>query len=369
MIVYDKTEIRNQLTQTQIYELLDFFGGEPEVTSFGLISRTICHNAPEDNPSRKLYWYSNTDLFRCYSGCEEPVFDIFQLVSKAMQIQEHKDFDLNDSVRWVAQRFNIAGRQEANEAIDPLEDWKYLENYKRIQEIEPSNSRITLKEYDPTILDRFNYSIKIGPWLQEGISQEAIEQARIGFYPGADQITIPHYDKDNRFIGLRGRTLSVEEGQRYGKYRPIRANGILFNHPLGMNLYNLNNAKEAITRTRAAIVYEGEKSCLHHATFFGCENNNSVACCGSNLTRYQVDLLLDLGVREIIVAFDKQFKENSTDESRLWARKMERMYNSYKSKVLISFMYDKFNLLSYKASPCDEGKDKFLYLFKNRIIL
>ena len=41
----------------------------------------------------------------------------------------------------------------------------------------------------------------------------------------------------------------------------------------------------------------------------------------------------------------------------------------YKNDVNISFLWDKDNLLGYKSSPIDEGPDKFLYLFKNRIIL
>ena len=81
-------------------------------------------------------------------------------------------------------------------------------------------------------------------YSKSDILNEALNQARIGFYPGGDQITIPHYDKDGRFVGLRGRALSAEEAERFGKYRPIKINNQLYNHPLGMNLYNLNYSKE-----------------------------------------------------------------------------------------------------------------------------
>ena len=60
---------------------------------------------------------------------------------------------------------------------------------------------------------------------------------------------------------------------------------------------------------KKAIVTEGEKSCFLYASYFGEDNDISVACCGSSLINYQVDLLLSLGVSEIIVAFDRQFKE------------------------------------------------------------
>ena len=128
MIVYDKSEIRNSLTIYDVFELLSEFGGDPEYTSFGILSSTICHNKPGDG-SRKLYFYENSTLFHCYTGCDEPSFDIFELVIKVMNIQNNTDWDLNDAVRFVAQRFGIAGTEELDDGLPQLDDWKYLSNY------------------------------------------------------------------------------------------------------------------------------------------------------------------------------------------------------------------------------------------------
>ena len=245
MLVFDKDEIRKHLTLENVFELLQEWGGDPEYSSFGILSATICHNPPGEG-SRKLYFYENSGLFRCYTGCD-CYFDPFELVIKVAQIQWGQEYDLNAAVRWIAQRFGLSGTHEDGPGEDDLEDWKLLANYERIQGIELKSNYITLKEYEDYILDRFNYEVKIGPWLREGINQEALDQARIGFYPGADQITIPHFDQDGRFIGLRGRTLCAEEGERFGKYRPMKVNKLLYNHPLGMNLYNFNNSKPNIT--------------------------------------------------------------------------------------------------------------------------
>ena len=46
----------------------------------------------------------------------------------------------------------------------------------------------------------------------------------------------------------------------YGKYRPLIVNKQMYNHPLGLNLYNLNNSKDNIKKMQTAIVFEGEKS-------------------------------------------------------------------------------------------------------------
>lgn len=367
MIVFNKEEIRNSLSLEDVFNLLYEFGGNPEYTTFGILSSTICHNRPEDGGSRKLYFYSNTGLFQCYSNCG--YFDVFELVSKVMKIQKAEDYDLNDSVRWIARRFGISGHYENEDEDESLDDWKYLANYQRIQDIETKTLNVTLKEYDDKILGRFNYSALIKPWFDENISREVMQYNKIGYYPGGDQITIPHYDKAGRFIGLRGRTLSVEEGEKYGKYRPLKVNKQLYNHPLGFNLYGLNHSKNNIKLIKKAIVWEAEKSVLKYQSAFGIENDITVACCGSSLSAYQVQLLVESGAEEIIVAFDKQYEALNTDESKIWAKKLTQIYNKYKNDVLISFIWDKENLLRYKSSPIDEEIDKFLYLFKERIVL
>lgn len=367
MIVFDKSEIRQALGLENIYDLLIEWGGDPEYTEFGILSSTICHNPPGEG-SRKLYFYENTGLFRCYTGCDS-AFDIFELCSKVMKIQYDEEFDLNDSVLWVARRFGLSGMIKDNDMGKTLEDWKILSNYSRIQEIELKDNKVILKDYDDSILDRLNYNIKIIPWLNEGISQETINKAHIGFYPGADQITIPHYDINGRFVGLRGRTMCKDEAELYGKYRPMKINNQLYNHPLGMNLYGLNWSKNAIGIMKKAIIFESEKSVLKYATDFGWNNNISVACCGSNISSHQIQLLLDCGAQEIIIAFDRQFQEIGDAEFKHLKLNLLKIRTKFKNDVLISFIFDKNMITGYKQSPIDEGKEKFLQLYKERIFI
>ena len=82
---YNKDELKAKLELEQIYDLLEVWGGEPEYNKDGLVSQTICHNLPGEG-SRKLYYYPNTTLFHCFTGCaDEPSFDIFQLCIKVMK--------------------------------------------------------------------------------------------------------------------------------------------------------------------------------------------------------------------------------------------------------------------------------------------
>ena len=367
MLVFDKLKIREALTDENIYDLLQEWGGDPSRDTFGYVSATICHNPPGEG-SRKLYYYENTGLFRCYTGCDS-YFDIFELTAKVAKIQWDKEFDLNDAVRWIAQKFGFSGDHENRPEDEDLDDWKYLANYERIQDITVKDNSIILKEYDKSILERFNYEVKIGPWLREGITQAAIEQAQIGYYPGGDQITIPHFDKDGRFIGLRGRTLCADEGERFGKYRPMKINKELYNHPLGMNLYGLNWSKNNINVIKKAIIFESEKSVLMYGSYFGIDNNISVACCGSSISAYQIQMLMDAGAEEIIIAFDRQFQDIGDNEFKHLKSNLLKLRNKYKNYVNISFIFDKNKITGYKSSPIDEGPEKFLQLFKERIVL
>lgn len=366
MISYDKQEIREVLSTENVFDLLIEWGGMPEYTNFGILSSTICHNEPGEG-SRKLYYYSNTGLFKCYTGCDD-TFDIFQLAIKVFHIQKHQEVDLNEAVRYVASYFGLSGSY-VNDNDSQLDDWKILDNYSRIQDVEYRELSGQLKEYDKEVLSRFNYNVIIDPWIEEGISQEAINNAMIGFYPGGDQITIPHFDKDGRLVGIRGRTLCADEAARFGKYRPLFVNQQFYNHPLGMNLYNFNNSKANIKRIKHAIIFESEKSTLQYQSYFGFSNDISVACCGSNISAHQIKMLLDCGVREITIAFDRQFQEIGDKEFKHLTNNLTKIHNKYKNYVIISFIFDKNMITEYKDSPTDRGKDIFLQLFKERIIL
>lgn len=111
-----------------------------------------------------------------------------------------------------------------------------------------------------------------------------------------------------------------------------------------------------------------EKSVLKFQTMFGFDNDISVACCGSNVTSYQIQLLIDAGAREIVIAFDRQFQNYGDDEYLRLIQKLSKIKTKYKNYVNISFILDKHKLTGYKDAPVDCGKEKFLQLYKERIL-
>lgn len=363
MPFYDKDKLKESLELEQVYDLLELWGGEPEYTDNGLIAQTICHNRPGEG-SRKLYYYQNTRLFHCYTGCIDPSFDCFDLAIKIAKIQKNEDWELFDAMDYIAHYFGLEGEEPEKEE-EKLEDWEIFKRHVIVSKEE--SGFIQLKEYNPVILTRFSYP-RIISWEREGILPEVSRKNLIGYYAGGDQITIPHFDIDGRFVGLRGRFLAEEQANRYGKYMPLKIGKQQYNHPLSMNLYNLNNSKENIKNSGTAIVFESEKSCLMMQSYYGKDNDISVAVCGSSLSAYHIKLLKSLGVREIIVALDRQFKEIGDDEFKRLKTKLIYLGKKYGNVVKLSVIFDKEMITSYKAGPLDEGKEKFEVLLKERFI-
>ena len=360
---YDKDKLKEQLEPEQVYDLLEAWGGEPTWQDNCIISDTICHNLP-GNGSHKLYYYFGTRLCHCYSGCLDPSFDIFDLCIKVMKNQKGLNWELYDAMNYIASYFGFEGVEKIEQESE-LKDWEIFKKHK-IRVIEKHNP-IQLKEYNPIILTRFKYP-RIAHWEQEGISSVITKKNLIGYYPGGEQITIPHFDINNRLVGIRGRALAADEAERYGKYRPLLIGKQLYNHPLSMNLYNLNNSKDNIAKTHAAVVFESEKSCLQYQSYYGKENDISVAICGSSLSNYQVDLLKRVGAREIIIALDRQFQQIGDSEFKRLKAKLIHFYNKYNNSIRITAIFDKDMITPYKSSPSDCGAQIFERLLSERII-
>lgn len=363
---YNKDDLKEQLDISNIYDLLSEYGGEPEyISSDVLLSQTICHNMPGEG-SRKLYYYENTKLFRCYTACDD-TFDVFELTKKVASIQWDKKWELYDAMCYIAQYFGLSEAERPQESLE-LKDWSIFQRYETLSEKSIiARPKPLLKEYNPIILTRFTYLPIVG-WEREGISRKVCNHAFIGYYPGGEQITIPHFDIDGRLIGIRGRFLAKEDADRYGKYRPLIVNQQLYTHPLSANLYGLNKSQNNIRKIKTAIIFEGEKSVLKYSSYFGEENNISVACCGSSLSSFQVKILLDLGVKEIIIAFDRQFQEVGDEEFQQLKKKLITINKKYGLYLKISAIFDKEMITNYKDSPIDQGVETFKYLLKNRII-
>jgi len=356
---YSKEEVKEQISIEDIYNLLDFYSAEPQIFGDYIVAKTICHNGIGEG-SRKLYYYDNTTLFKCYSG-DCGTFDIFELIQKVEGID-----DLNKAIYFVVNFFNLQSYLEESDLAETAEDWKIFKRYDKINDLSVNKDKVVLPEI-PNYIEHYP-SFYFPAWEAEYIPKEIMDYMDIKYDPVNGNILIPHRDENNRLVGIRQRTL-VQENEEFGKYRPARISGHLCNHPLSFNLYGLNVSKENIKRAGIAIVVESEKAALQIMNYLGIEGTIAVAMSGSQLSKYQFQLLLDNGAKEICIGLDKDFHENGDDDFKTLVNKLEKLYQKYSTYANISFLFDKEDLLDYKFSPTDAGKDIFLYLWRNRVIL
>lgn len=80
-------EVRLNLTNEQIITIMASLGAvEYKEDDKALIFRTICHNVDISEASFKLYYYKDTKLFHCYSGCGD-TFNIYELIRRYYEIR------------------------------------------------------------------------------------------------------------------------------------------------------------------------------------------------------------------------------------------------------------------------------------------
>lgn len=328
--------------------------------------QTICHGGD----SHKLCYFTETKEFYCYTNCGKMSF--YDLIKRIRNIKSDKFYD---AVKYVAQktgksynsnRTGIGGKdRELAEDLNEMEELSEKRNRK--DKKEEFNNKI----YDDKILNYFDPYTFYEGWVKDGISIKSMYKFNIRWYELEKHIIIPHYNINGELVGIRRRSLKPEDEKR--KYMPEYIDGILYEHPLGLNLYGLYENQEAIKRYKRAIIVEGEKSVLLSDTYYG-RKSCTVATCGFNISDWQLNTLLKLGVEEIILGFDKDY--DITKENVYKKNKKDLIgFENYKKRLRVLceritpycdtyILLDKKNLLKIKDSPFDEGKDVFEMLMK-----
>ena len=364
---YDINEIKESLTIEQVFDLLTELHGEPIIKGNMIISKTICHHSVEDlgEASHKLYYYDNTHLFRCYTGCGDS-FDIFELIRKVKNYGNENN-SLPKAISFVANYFNFAENEIEEDNSNLKEYLNSIKNYSRVKNYQIDKQIVELKVYKDDFLKNLPHPI-IKPWIEENISEAAMKKFEIAYDPKNEGIVIPHRDIKGNLIGVRERTLIKENAERFGKYLPMKIGNKMYNHPLSFSLYGIYQNKENIKNIKKAIVVESEKSVLQLENILK-ENNIGVACCGSSLINYQVQLLLNLGVTEIIVGFDHDWRNVEEEAAKRKIKNLKNIQKKYGNLIKITYLWDINNLTGYKCSPTDCGTEIFWKLMNSRINL
>lgn len=344
----DYQAIIEELRDDDVFRLLDELGAEPVDKAGAIICKTVCHNEDAEDASHKLYYYKNTHLFYCFTECG--AMSIFKFLRQYYQTRQI-EYD------WYNDIYQVILSCSASNVLS-----KNPQAYKsRRSDYEPQKVRKELPTLPNGLVDSF-LCYYPDEWLNDSITDHAMSEYNIRFSPAQNKIIIPHYNANSGLVGIRGRALDEYEIEHIGKYTPVWIEGKCYSHPLSLNLYGLNQTKDAIRQNGVAWIFEAEKSCLQVEGFK--MPNLSVASCGSNLNKYQIDLLLrHCAPREIVVCYDNE--ELAHEEK--YFNKLYRLCQKYSRYCQMSFIYDREKILPPKASPSDCGEEVFRHLLDKRI--
>jgi hypothetical protein len=370
----DKDAILNSLTKEDVKKIVMELGSlEPKEDSNGnYIFQTICHNQPSPDNSWKLYYYHEPSdqykgrTFHCFSQ-DGDSFNIVELVIRAYRTRG-KTITWYRALKYIGQitgKLSVISADEIDTRNNQLiDDFEWINRLKSLKKNKREIPKLT--EIDENILDIFCY-YPHEEWLNDHISREALSRYEIGYYGLTNQITIPHRDKDNRLIGIRGRFLDQEDIDNIGKYVPLNIEGHILKHSLGSNLYGINVTQNKIKRIKKAMLVESEKGCMQAYSYFGNESF-VIATCGSNITASQQKLLLEyLQVEEVIVGFDREYHAPDSYEAEIYYNKLIKKVAPLVPYCKVSLCLDTKDRLPYKKSPTDMGSEILLELLDEKI--
>lgn len=366
----NKYDLLNALTKENVVTICKHLGSDYHLDSQGnyIFNTSICKDGGD---SWKLYYYHEprTDVpndkgkrFMCYTTGE--CFDIVELVLRSFRLKG-TNLSYFQALNYIATEIGFKATPQSievkqNNIVNDMTWINHLLSHK-------SGGVITPTTIDETVLEVFSY-IPIQDWIDEGISLNTQQKYEISYFPRDNAIVIPHRDINNKLIGIRKRNLDKEQIEEYGKYNFVTVENHMYKFRLGTNLYGLGTNLEAINRIGKLIIFEAEKSVMLCDSYYGADSF-AVATCGSNITQTQYNLIKGLNIREVFLAFDKEFQEPDSYEAEAYKNKLLKLLAPLMNYFTCYIVIDYLGLTGYKDAPVDMGKDVFNELLKHKILV
>ena len=324
---------------------------------------TLCHNLDISSASYKLYFYLNTKTTFCFTECQKSR-NILTLISDRWRLEGKQSFTFPQVLEWICGVCGINGAENITIQGFTQPAWKSrLAVYNA-----DKKSHYLGKHYDKDIL-RFLSPYHSDAFLNDGINESTMEKFGIGFYPANNQITIPVYDLDGELIGIHCRNLRKSELDKGRKYIPLRTvAGLDYRFKTNEVLYAFNMNYPIIEHTKQIQLFESPKSVLQMDSMYNAPCT-AVGMFGLNLGKKRRDMIIDAGVREVIIGIDKDYEAIDDEEFTAYLKNVKRIARLFRGYCKCSVLYDEDNLLELKESPTDKGRDIYEHLFKHRKVV
>lgn len=263
--------------------------------------------------------------------------DIFDLVGFI------RDCSFFETIKWLCELCGLDYYTVDEEVPESLQVLQLLNQMNQECDDEPDDVA-PIQPIDNRILEY--YLPLCNPLFQkDGISLSTQHFFQVGYDPQTNYITIPIFSEIGDLVGVKGRIFEEDLSGVQNKYvylEPTNKSRILY----GLDK-NLNN----ILQQRKVFVVESEKGVMQLFDI----GYYAVATGGSKISKYQINMLIRLGV-QIIFAYDEDIDE----------KQLHSVADRFAEGVPIYAIIDREHILKEKESPSDDV-NKWIYLINNHI--
>lgn len=347
----DIAAIKAQITDDDIIALMDSMG-IPLVSANSQyqLYPSACHHSDWERHKNKLYYYVQSQRWHCYSCSGD--WDTIGLV------QHLRKCTFNQAVDYICSTLGInAAEVVQNDMRDPWQ--RDLRRWLPNADIDEPTE---LTAYDPVILSAFDHLYPT-EWLDYGITRDSMDKFGIGWYARQACISIPVV-QNGQLVGVRGRYTRQQDVDK-GKYRPIAMlDGTVLKFSTNQCLYGLDQNKAAIEKCRQVLLFESEKSCLKADSW---NIHNALAVFGSNVSKRHIEMLLELGVNDVVLCMDSDYRQVGDDDFQFFVAKMRKLAGKLRGYFNVSIIYNNQGYDGYKYSPVDFDRWQFDKLYESRV--
>lgn len=313
-------DLKTYINDNHIYQILEYLECD-NIKEHG--KYFSCSNPDGDNQSAIIV-YKNTLNVENYT---RPEFDNFNIKDIISLVEFVLDVNYYKAIKIICEicdfdYYNFENTQSSLLTIIKSIETDNFENEDKFENLNES------------VLDLYE-SIPTKKWLDEGITNDAQKKFNVRFDLFTERIIIPIYDEIGNLIGVKGRALNDDVEDKYI---------YLYECPKSRILYGLYQNYQNIKAKNHVIIVEGEKSVIK---LYGAGYRNVVAIGGKSPSKYQIEKILRLGVKNVTFALDK-------DVSNKEIKDICKRFDIGLEFLNIEYLYDSYNFMNQKDSPSDD---------------